>query len=204
MAASQPRLDRDPVALLETPSARRLSADFLDHADRLMPRHDRQLQAHAVELAVVLVDVAAANSARLDAHQGVVVADSGQLEFLDLVAPVAHLYDGTCLRHSSSLPSIRRRDESGDSPCVSFLQEALTIAGGMPLRQSRTFRLCAGTDPALRPCANMRRIGGEGGAMAVDSGYRGDSPGPRIAEPGPSVLHNDSTLVLEHVSRMLH
>src|SRR6266851_5567481 len=141
MAASQPRLDRDPVALLETPSARRLSADFLDHADRLMPRHDRQLQAHAVELAVVLVDVAAANSARLDAHQGVVVADSGQLELLDLVAPVAHLYDGTCLRHSSSLPGIRRPDESGDFPCVSFLHEALTIVGGMPLRQSSSNRV---------------------------------------------------------------
>src|SRR5579864_8003178 len=68
MAASQPRLDRDPIAFLETPSARRLRPDFLDHPDRLMPRHDRQLQAHAVELAVVLVDVAAANPARLDAH----------------------------------------------------------------------------------------------------------------------------------------
>src|SRR6266849_1096123 len=112
MAAPQPRLDRDPVALLETPSARRLSADFLDHADRLMPRYDWQLQTHAVELAVVLVDVAAAYPARLDAHQGVVVANSRQLELLDLVAPVAHLYDGTCLRHKSSLPGIRWPGES--------------------------------------------------------------------------------------------
>src|SRR5260370_5939126 len=91
MAASQPRLDRDPVALLETPSARRLSADFLDHADPLMPRHDRQLQAHAVELPVVLVDVAAANSARLDAHQDVVGTNSLQLELLQLVSAVAPL-----------------------------------------------------------------------------------------------------------------
>src|ERR1700687_2875480 len=108
MAASQSRLDRDPVALLETPSARHLRPDFLDPPDRLMAWHDRQLQTHAVELAVVLVHVAAAYPARLDAHQGVVIANSRQLELLDLVAPVAHLYDGTCLRHKSSLPGIRR------------------------------------------------------------------------------------------------
>src|SRR5579864_7863237 len=120
MAASQPRLDRDPVALLEAPPARGLRPDFLDHTDRLMTRYERQLEAHAVELAVVLVDVAAAYPARLDAHQGVVVTNSRQLELLDLVAPVAHLYDGTCLRHSSSLPGIRRPDESREFPCVSF------------------------------------------------------------------------------------
>ena len=39
--------------------------------------------------------------------------------------------------------------------------------------------------------------------MAVDSGYRDDSPGPQIAEPVPSLLHHEIEQFLYHEARML-
>src|SRR5712691_1295663 len=59
-ATSKRRLDRDAIARLEAPSTGGLQADLLDNPYRLMTRNHGKLEAHRVELAIVLVDVAAA------------------------------------------------------------------------------------------------------------------------------------------------
>ena len=77
LAARQEHLDRDAIAGLHTPTRGRARADLLDDADRLVTGHERVARE---QLAGELLVVGAAQAARLDAQERVVVADLGTRE----------------------------------------------------------------------------------------------------------------------------
>ena len=101
MTASASGFDGDAVARLETPATRRLVTDLFDNADRLVAGDHRQTQ-ESVELAVVLIDVAATDAAGFDAHQRVIGTDARQIELLHFESFVADLDDRTRLSHIDS------------------------------------------------------------------------------------------------------
>ena len=89
-AARQERFDRDAIALAQVPARRGVDADLVDHADRLVAGDQRVAEIDdAVEFAAVLLDVGAADAARLDAQDCVVAPDrgSGELDELDRARP---------------------------------------------------------------------------------------------------------------------
>jgi hypothetical protein len=80
-AARQEHLDGDTVARPDAPALGRPVADRLDHPDRLVTRHEREAGRDRAGVELV---VGAAEAARLDPQDAVLVADLGQRQ---LVAP---------------------------------------------------------------------------------------------------------------------
>jgi hypothetical protein len=66
----------------------------------------RQTQ-QGVELAVILIDVTAADAASFDPHQGVIGANMRQLELLHRKLFIADLNDCACLGHNGSPATLR-------------------------------------------------------------------------------------------------
>ena len=99
MSASQHRLDCDTIATPDAPAARGLVTDLLDVPDRLMTRDHRIAQPKLAESTVILLDVAAAHTARLEPQQPRVGADLGELKFIDLNSAVVNLHRCTSSSH---------------------------------------------------------------------------------------------------------
>src|SRR5262249_23163116 len=76
-AARLEHLHRDTLAAPDAPPAGRCLADRTDHAHRLVPGHEREAGRQVTR---VLLVVGAAQPARLDAQQGIVVAGLGDGE----------------------------------------------------------------------------------------------------------------------------
>ena len=85
-ATRQEDLDRDAVALAHTPPGRGARADALDDADRLVTGYEGEA---GEQLAGELLVIGAAEPARLDAQQPVVVTDLGESELTRSRARVA-------------------------------------------------------------------------------------------------------------------
>ena len=77
LATRQEDLDRDAVALADTPPVRGTRADALDDADRFVTGYEGEARE---QLAGELLVIGAAEAARLDAQQPVVVTDLGERE----------------------------------------------------------------------------------------------------------------------------
>src|SRR5207237_1084372 len=86
-------LQRHPIARPYAPPRRRLLADLLDDAQRLVPG-DRRLGAVSAQVTPVDLDVAAADAVGLDAQQPVVRPDPGTRELAQLDLARAHLDGG--------------------------------------------------------------------------------------------------------------
>src|ERR1700677_4357073 len=99
MTTSAGWLDGDAIARLKSPTARRFSTNLFDNSDGFVSGNHRQTQ-QAVELAVVLINVAAADAAGFDPHQGVIGANARQLELLHRKLFIADLNDRACLGHN--------------------------------------------------------------------------------------------------------
>src|SRR5581483_9365900 len=91
MPAPDERLDRDPIADVDAPPLRRTVADLLDHAERLVPGNEREPDR---EHARVLLGVASADPARLDAEEPAVRVDVGNREVPKLERARPGLHDG--------------------------------------------------------------------------------------------------------------
>src|SRR5207248_7570845 len=112
LPAAVARAHGDPLALGHAPARARAGADLLDNAERLVSR-DHGIRRVVLVLrlrALVLLVVAAADPARLDAQQRVVGADRRPRELARLER--ARLgeddgADGLTSRHRSSPPSTR-------------------------------------------------------------------------------------------------
>src|SRR2546426_5188849 len=106
VAAADDRLDRDAVADVDAPALRRPVADALDHAERLVARHDGQADGQD---AGVLLGVAPADAARLDAEQRALVVDVGDRQLAHLQAARRGLHDGAARPHGASKHGAARR-----------------------------------------------------------------------------------------------
>ena len=102
VSARDERLDRDAIADVHAPALRRAVADRLDHAERLVSRDQRILHRDG---AGVLLGVASADAARLDAEQRRVVGQLGygQLAQLELARSGLHDRATGAWRHRRSL-----------------------------------------------------------------------------------------------------
>src|SRR5262249_6418688 len=91
VAAGNQRLDRDPIADLDTPALGGAIADGLDDAERLVPGYERE--AHRQD-AGVLLGIAAADAAGLDPQEPGVVGQLRQRELPQLERARSGLDDG--------------------------------------------------------------------------------------------------------------
>ena len=149
-AAREEDLDRDAVTGAYTPTFAAARAELLDHADRLVPGHERE---PGEELSGELLVVGAAQPTRLDPQQAVVVADLRERERARVEPRAAARALGrarrrrfvTCAtscerRHSS------RRDER---------PRALPLGRERDVEEQRVVR-GGGRGPASRPGARRR------------------------------------------------
>jgi hypothetical protein len=90
-ATSEGRLNGYAITFLQAPAAGSLQANLFDYANWLMAGYDGKFQSHRVELTVVLVNVAAAQAAGFNSHDGIVSAYTGNFEILHLVFSRADL-----------------------------------------------------------------------------------------------------------------
>ena len=91
-SAGEVGFERHPVADRNAPGARRVGADFGDAPHRLVPRDDGVAHdALGGEVAPVLVDVGAAETARLDPEQRLLGPDRRHLVLVGLDPPVRDL-----------------------------------------------------------------------------------------------------------------
>ena len=129
MTASASRFDHHSITGDDAPAARGVVSNLLYDADGFVAGNHRQSE-NTVELAVELIDVAAADSAGFDAQQGVVSADPRQLELLHLETCLADLNYRSRLCHTSTAGH-------ADADGVTFLRGA-TLAGCRRIGETET------------------------------------------------------------------
>src|SRR5439155_4391838 len=108
VAAADDALDRHPIADVDAPALRRPVADPLDRAERLVAGNDGQPDG---EHARILLGVAAADAARLDAEESAVVVDVGDRQLAELQVAGRGLDDRPARpgRHGATMKSRRLR-----------------------------------------------------------------------------------------------
>src|SRR5438034_3586846 len=162
VAAANDRLDRDAIADVDAPALRRPVADALDHAERLVPGHQGQADGKD---AGVLLGVAPADAARLDAQKRAVVVDVGDGQLAQLEAARRGLHDGPARPHGASKHGAARRvqalapepvlDDDGRRACSATAAGHPSTASACPsaasARAAPPSSTAAGTATSMRP-----------------------------------------------------
>ena len=111
-------LDGDAVAHRYTPALRRSLADLLDNPQRFVARDQRE-HPRPHEVPAVLLDIAAAHTARFNPQQSLVRADNRPRKLPDLVRQRSRLYCASNHQNPPGIVSSSYRGMSGTGSAFS-------------------------------------------------------------------------------------